>query len=77
MAKKNEFVYMYTLVRRVLDDEKVNFCIEGTDGFTWSEASTPAGALMGGLACGLQLRDINIPMFVPDFGKVLSRAGGR
>lgn len=72
-----EFKYMYTLIRRVLDDEKVNFCIEGTDGFVWAEASTPAGALMGGLACGLKLRDINIPMFVPDFNKVLLRAGGR
>ena len=75
MANK-EFVYRYILVKRMLDDEKIKFEVQGKDGFTWAEASTPAGALMGGLACGLQLRDISIPMFVKDFNKVLIRANG-
>ena len=77
MENKNEFVYMYFLTKKVMEDNKVKFEVKGEDGFTWAEAGTPAGALMGSLACGLQLRDIKIPMFVPDFGKVLSRAGGR
>lgn len=73
-----KFVYMYTLVRRVLDDEKVSFEIRGkSDDFKWSEASNPKGALMGALACGVQLNDIEIGMYVPDFNEVLMRAGGR
>ena len=76
MSDKTNFKYMYTLVKRVLDDDEIKFEIIDKDGFKWNEASTPKGALLGGLACGLQLRDIEIPMFVKDFGDVLARAGG-
>lgn len=76
MTDKKEFKYMYSLLRRVLDDETIKFEIIGKDGFKWAEASNPKGALFGALALGINLRDIEINTFVPDFGQVLARANG-
>ena len=61
-----------------MTDEQTSFKVVGKDGFEWSEASNAKGALMGALACGVQLRDIEINDFVPGFNEVLARAyGGR
>lgn len=70
--------FLYTLFRSTKTDEQESFKVIGKDGFEWSEASSPKGALFGALACGVPLRDIKIDMYVPDFNEVLSRAhGGR
>lgn len=76
MSNKKEIKYMYFLVRRILDDENEKFEIVGKDGFKWSEASNAKGALFGALATGINLRDIKIDMYVPDFNQVLARANG-
>ena len=73
---KKEFKYMYSLIKRVLDDETVKFEVVGKDNFKWSEATNPKGALFGAMASGVSLKDIEINMFVPDFGQVLARANG-
>ena len=67
---------MYSLIRRVMQDESVKFEVIGYDGFKWSEATNPKGALFGAMASGVNLKDIEINMFVPDFGQVLARANG-
>ena len=67
---------MYSLIKRVLDDENERFEVVGKDGFKWSEATNPKGALFGALAVGINLHDIEINTFVPDFGQVIARANG-
>lgn len=76
MKEKTNFKYMYALTKRVLDDETVKFEIIGKDSFKWAEASNPKGALFGALATGINLKDIEINMYVPDFSQVLARANG-
>lgn len=76
MASKQNFKYMYYLVKEVLSDEKEKFKVIDSDGFEWAEAEAPKGALMGALAVGVNLKDIEINMFVPDFNQVLARANG-
>ena len=77
MDKKVEKEFLYSLFKN-MENEKESFKVIGKDGFEWSEASNAKGALMGALACGLQLRDIEINQFIPGFNEVLARAyGGR
>lgn len=76
MSDKKTFKYMYSLIKRVLDDETVKFEVVGKDGFKWGDSSSPKGALFDALAVGINLKDIEIGMFVPDFGEVLQRANG-
>ena len=76
MTDKKTFRYMYSLIKRVLDDETIKFEIIDKDGFKWSEATNPKGALFGALAVGINLHDIEINTFVPDFGQVIARANG-
>ena len=75
MNEKN-FRYMYFLVEKVLDDESKRFEVVGNDGFKWGDSSSPKGALFDALAVGINLKDIEIGMYVPDFGEVLQRANG-
>ena len=75
MSEKN-FRYMYFLVEKVLNDESKRFEVIGKDGFKWGDSSSPKGALFDALAVGVNLKDIEINMFVPDFGQVLARANG-
>lgn len=76
MTEKKTFRYMYSLIKRVLDDETVRFEVISKDGFKWSQATNPKGALFGALAVGINLHDIEINTFVPDFGQVIARANG-
>lgn len=76
MTEKQTFKYMYFLVHKAIDDENERFEVIGKDGFKWSEATNPKGALFGALAVGINLRDIEINTFVPDFGQVIARANG-
>lgn len=76
MSDKKTFRYMYSLIRRVLDDETVKFEVIGKDGFKWGNSSSPKGALFDALAVGINLSDIEINMYVPDFGDVIARANG-
>lgn len=76
MSDKKTFRYMYSLIRRVLDDETVKFEVIGKDGFKWGNSSSPKGALFDALAVGISLSDIEINMYVPDFGDVIARANG-
>ena len=73
---EKEFVYTYKLMKEALDENKITFKVIGPDGFKWSEASNAKGALLGAIGSGVQLRDIEIKMFVRDFGEVLARAYG-
>jgi hypothetical protein len=76
MSDKKTFKYMYSLIKRVLDDETVKFEVVGKDGFKWGNSSSPKGALFDALAVGINLSDIEINMYVPDFGDVIVRANG-
>ena len=73
---KTEKEFLYSLFRKMTDEQKESFKVVGKDGFEWAEASSPKGALFGALACGVPLRDIEINMYVPDFNEVLNRAYG-
>lgn len=54
----------YQLVKVVVENEAPVFrVIDEKDNFRRAEASTARGAVLGALACGVQLRDINFGEF--------------
>ena len=61
ITKKNFYDF-----KTILDEETKKFQVIGKDGWMWSEATTPKGAVQGALACGVLLSKIDFgDNFIP------------